>query len=209
MKTKRMVLPEPIIPQCLMQVTKLDYQKFSYWQGPPSFCMAYIELSWHPMDEKTLTAHHPNKKLHTTSNKIHMNYCLSVLTCTNYNYKAWKPYMDFWVKCDLKSTPADFKPYRDRKMMNLCSLYLPKPPSPAPSKRGNLGPVPAPVARGCHGPLWSPLYADLELGANGPREWHRKGEGGHGRGPWQRLGGRRVRGQGELTGRGRAVQPRK
>ena len=24
---------------------------------------------------------------------------------------------------------------------------------PAPSKRGNLGPVPAPVARGCHGPL--------------------------------------------------------
>ena len=29
----------------------------------------------------------------------------------------------------------------------------------------------------------SPLVADLGIGANGPRAWHRKGEGGNGRGP--------------------------
>ena len=43
----------------------------------------------------------------------------------------------------------------------------------------------------------------------GPRAWHRNGDGGHGTGPWQRLGVRRVQGQGEPMGRGRAGRPRK
>ena len=34
-------------------------------------------------------------------------------------------------------------------------------PGPAPSKRGNLGPVPAPVAWGCHGPLKHCYLPDL------------------------------------------------
>ena len=67
----------------------------------------------------------------------------------------------------------------------------------------------APVARVHPRTAWSPLYADLGLGCEGPLAWHRKGEGGHGTGPWQRLGGQRVRGQEEPTGRGRAEWPRK
>ena len=51
---------------------------------------------------------------------------------------------------------------------------------PAPSKRGNLGPVPAPVARGCQGPLnnstclirglRNPATMTMEQGGEGGRK---------------------------------------
>ena len=74
---------------------------------------------------------------------------------------------------------------------------------PVVSNHGSLRDMPAPVARNCHGP------PDHRYMPNGPWAWHMKGEGGHGRGPWQWLGGRRVRGQGEPKGRGRAGRPQK
>ena len=52
---------------------------------------------------------------------------------------------------------------------------------PVVSNHGNLGPCPRPW-RGVVTTARPPLYADLGLGANGPRACHRKGEGGHGRG---------------------------
>ena len=54
---------------------------------------------------------------------------------------------------------------------------------PVVSNHGNLRAVPAPVARGWSGLLDHHYIANLGLGTNGLQAWHRKGEGGQGRGP--------------------------
>ena len=93
-------------------------------------------------------------------------------------------------------------------MLSLRSMKKYSVEVPVVSKHVNLGPVGRAVAPVHPRTARSTLYADLGLGCEGPQACHRKVECGHGTGPWQRLGGRRFRGQKEPTGRRRAGRPR-
>ena len=79
--------------------------------------------------------------------------------------------------------------------------------APVVSNHGKLGPCPRPW-RGGGTDHRTTAICRFRARCEGLQAWHWSGEGGYGTGPWQRLGGRRVRGQGEPTGRGPAGRPR-